>query len=477
MTEPCDLSATEARRLIGVKKLSPIELMESCLTRIDAVNGMVNAVVAIDRDGAMEGAREAEKAVMAGDELPLLHGLPVAIKDLEMTKGLRTTEGSLLFEHRVPEADDPMVANVRLAGGIVFCKTNTPEFGAGGNTRNRVYGATSNPFDTALTSAGSSGGSAAALAAGMAPLATGSDMGGSLRTPASYCGVVGFRPSPGVVPDATSRVSLSPFAVLGPMGRTVDDAHLLLLAQADTDPRDPYSSDDALSLPASLTGADLSAIRAAISPDLGCAPVDNDIRHAFDKKVSTFRHVFASAEDRAPNLEGVHEAFEVLRAISFVASFREYVEQDRDRLGPNIIDNTERGLKFSLADVAAAHLKQTLLYRRYLELFEEVDILICPASSVSPFPHEDWYPKRINGEVMPTYMRWLALSYGLTMALPSVCCIPCGLDHRGMPMGIQVAGPKGSDALVLQVAKSLEAVLQENPETRRPVPNIKSLSR
>jgi Asp-tRNA(Asn)/Glu-tRNA(Gln) amidotransferase A subunit family amidase len=475
MTEPCDLSAVEARRLIGLKRLSPVELMESCLSRIDRVNGAVNAVVAIDRELAMTQAREAEEVVMDGLELGLLHGLPVGIKDLENTADLRTTYGSLLFKDNVPAEDDAMVANIRAAGGIAFCKTNTPEFGTGGNTRNAVYGATGNPFDPRLTAAGSSGGSAAALATGMMPLATGSDMGGSLRTPASYCGVVGFRPSPGLVPDPISTVSLSPFAVLGPMGRTVEDAHLLLLAQADIDRRDPYSSADAASLPLQLAGADLATIRAAISTDLGCAPVEAGIRTAFTRKMETIRGAFGLAEDRDPDMTGVHECFEVLRSIGFVAAFKEQIEQHRDKVGPNVIDNTERGLAYRMADVARAHVLQTGIYRRFLALFEDFDVLICPASSVSPFPHEQWYPQSIDGETMPTYMRWLALSYALTMALPAVCCIPAGLDHKGLPMGIQIAGPKGSDALVLEIAKSIEEALQQHAETMRPLPDLNKL--
>ena len=205
MTEPCDLSAVEARRLIGTKQLSPVELFESCQQRTDAVDGALNAVVARDDALGRKQAEQAEKAVLDGDDLGPLHGLPVGIKDLEPVKGLRTTFGSLIYEHHVPDADDSMVANVRAAGANIFSKTNTPEFGAGANTKNRVYGATGNPFDPLKTCAGSSGGSAVALAAGMMPLATGSDYGGSLRTPAAFCGITGFRPSPGLIP-AVDRI-------------------------------------------------------------------------------------------------------------------------------------------------------------------------------------------------------------------------------------------------------------------------------
>ena len=472
MTEPCDLTAVEARRLIGRKMLSPVELMRSCISRIDKVNGSVNAVVAMDADAAMAEARKAEAAVMAGAPLGALAGLPIGIKDLDNTAGLRSTQGSLLYKDFVPRADDAMVANVRRAGGIVLCKTNTPEFGAGANTVNRVYGATGNPFNTELSAAGSSGGSAAALATGMVPLATGSDMGGSLRTPAGFCGVVGFRPSPGLVPDPSSSVALSPFAVLGPMGRTVDDAHLLLMAQLDIDRRDAYSSADADDIPCALQGADLSRVRAVFSADLGVAPVDNSIRQIFAAKTGRFAHVFASATARDPDMAGVHQAFEVLRGVTFVAAFRDLVANKRDMLGPNVIDNTERALQWSLPDVSEAQKVQTAIYRNFLGFFRETDILICPAAAVSPFPHRERSVTHINGEEMPTYMRWLAIAYGLTMALPAVCCIPCGRDHLGMPFGIQIVGPRGSDAKVLAIAKSIAEVLATDVETAQPRPDL-----
>ena len=334
MSEPCELPALQARRMIGNKQLSPVELMRSCIGRIERVNGTVNAVVAMDAERALDTARHTEAAVMSGAELGPLAGLPVGIKDLDNTAGLRTTQGSLIYKDFVPVTDDPMVANIRRAGGIVLCKTNTPEFGAGANTVNRVYGATGNPFNPLLTAAGSSGGSAAALATGMVPLATGSDMGGSLRTPAGFCGVVGFRSSPGLVPDTSSTVALSPFAVLGPMARNVDDAHLLLLAQLDVDRRDAYSSADAEGIPRALQGADLSRQRVAFSCDLGVAPVENGIRDAFAAKTARFSHLFARAEVRHPDMTGLHQAFEVLRGITFVAAFRDLVQTVATSLAP-----------------------------------------------------------------------------------------------------------------------------------------------
>lgn len=474
--EPCDLPAVTARRLIGAKKLSPVELLDSCLKRIRATNPAVNSIVAIDERAARKAAKAAESAVMRGDDLGLLHGLPLGIKDLQATGGLTTTWGSLIYKDHVPEADEATVAKLRDEGAVILAKTNTPEFGAGANTVNRVYGATGNPFDPAKSCAGSSGGSAVALATGQVPLATGSDYGGSLRTPASFCGIAGFRPSPGVVPGPERVNQLSPFSVNGPMGRSIRDLHLLLKAQIDLDKRDLFSSDDTLRIPESLHDIDLGTVRAAISTDLGCCPVDNDIRQVFFDKVKTFRHCFADTQFRDPDLPNVHEVFDILRGVNFVAAHGERLEKHREFLGPNVISNTEKGLTYTAKEIAWAQTEQAKIYHSYLDFFEEVDVLICPAAAVTPFPHSELFVRAINGEELPNYTRWMALAYALTTAVPAVACIPCGVDHLGMPFGIQVAGPHGSDALVLEVAHALEQVLADDQATRRPVPDLGKLA-
>ena len=475
MTEPCDLAAVEARRLLGAKKLSPGELLDSCLERIAATNPKLNAIVAMDEKGAKIAAKDAENSVMRGDDLGLLHGLPLGVKDLQATRGLRTTWGSLVYKDHVPAQDEPLVANLRAHGAIILAKTNTPEFGAGANTTNRVYGPTGNPFDPAKTCGGSSGGSAVALAVGQVPLATGSDYGGSLRIPAAFCGVCGFRPSPGVVPGTERSTALTPFSVSGPMGRTIADLHLLLRAQCQLDKRDPFSSEDCFRIPEQLAPFDLASLRVAVSTDLGCAPIDNDIRRTFNNRIKSFRHVFADVQIRDPDLGPVHDVFETLRGVYFLGAHAERLAKHRDLLGPNVIDNTERGLKYSSNDIAWAYVEQTKLYKRFLAFFDEVDVLICPAASVSPFPHAQRYVDIINGEAMPTYISWLAVTYALTTAIPAAAVIPCGVDHLGMPFGLQIVGPNGSDALVLQVAHALEQVLADDPETARPVPDLAKL--
>lgn len=472
MTQACDLSAVEARRLIGARRLSPTELLESCLRRIEATNGAVNAIVAMDADAARKQAKAVEAKLARGEDAGLLAGLPLGIKDLQPTAGLRSTQGSLLFKDHVPSEDEFGVANLRAAGGVILAKTNTPEFGAGANTTNRVYGPTGNPFDPVKTCGGSSGGSAASLALGQVPLATGSDLGGSLRTPAGFCGVVGFRPSPGVVPYVDRSASLFPFSVHGPMGRSVEDTHLLLRAQMRRDKRDPFSSDDAARMPARLQPADIGRMRVALSPDLGCAPVDKDIAAVFAERSKFIASAFRESAQAAPDFADVHTCFEVHRCVSFVAAHGERLAKHRDLLDRNVIDNTERGLKLTLPDVSRAHIAQTQIYKRYLSFFKDFDVLICPAAAVSPFPHKQLFVEEINGQRMPTYMRWLAISYAPTIALSCGAVLPCGVDKHGMPFGIQVLGPNGSDARVLEIALALEQVLAANKETARPIPRV-----
>jgi amidase len=474
-TEPCELSAVEARRLIGARKLSPVELLDSCLKRTAETNGAVNAVVAQDEALARRTAKEQEADVMAGRQLGLLHGLPVGIKDLEAVQGLRTTWGSLIFKDHVPDEDGTNVANLRMAGANIFAKTNTPEFGAGANTRNRVYGATGNPFDPVLTAAGSSGGSAVALAIGQMPLATGSDYGGSLRTPAAFSGIFGFRPSVGVVPSPDRSAGLIPWGVLGPMGRSVEDAYLLFRAQVDDNVNDPYST-GTLDLPEVLLPADLASLRVAMTPDFGQAPVAKAIRAVFADRMKRLAPSLGVAEETHPDYSGLHEIFEIHRGLAFSTQHQEKLAAHRDLLDRNVIDNTERGLKLTMAEIGRGMVEQHKLMQRVNAFFESWDVLIAPTASVSPFPHAQLFVEEIDGERMPTYMRWLALAYAPTMALCCACSIPCGRDDKGLPFGIQVIGPRGSDLHVLQVAAAIEAAFAGDAATARPVPDLAKLA-
>jgi Asp-tRNA(Asn)/Glu-tRNA(Gln) amidotransferase A subunit family amidase len=474
MTEPFQLSALDALSEMKTGNLSPVELFDSCLQRIESVNPVVNAVVAMDVDAGRQQALEAEEKYRKGKDIRLLEGLPVGIKDLDATANLATTWGSLIYKDHVPQQDDPMVARVREHGANIFSKTNTPEFGAGGNTKNRVYGTTCNPFDTDKTCAGSSGGTAVALATDMLPSATGSDYGGSLRTPASFCGITGFRPSPGQVSYPNSAMALNPFSVLGPMGRNVADTHLLLRAQVQVDRRDPFSA-AAATIPETLEPVDLQTVRAAISTDLNCCPVDNKIASIFSARTDQFKGLFREYSETAPELPHVHEVFEVLRGVVFAAAHRENLQKYRDQIGENVIDNTDRGLALTAEQISTAYARQSVVYRNMLNFFDDVDVLICPAAAVSPYPHAQNAVTEINGTEMETYMRWLALSYAPTSALCCSCVLPCGVDHLGMPFGIQVVGPNGADAKVLAIAASLEAELERMDDTKRPLPDISAL--
>ncbi len=476
MTELCDLTAVELRRLIGAKTISPVELLESCLRRIEAVNPVLNAITATCIDRARTEARAAEAAVMRGDRLGSLHGLPVGIKDLNETEGLRTTWGSPLYADYVPAKDERMVAAVRAAGAIVVGKTNVPEFGAGANTNNPVYGATGNPFDPARICGGSSGGSAVALATAMLPICTGSDTGGSLRIPAAFCGVVGFRPSPGLVPSEKRALGWTPISVQGPMGRNVADTMLLLSAQVSGDSRDPFAHDVNAADFAAPRPVDLAGLRVAISEDMGGMPLDDSLRATFRERIALIEGCFKTAERRDPDMAGADEAFDVVRATSFLAQHGERYAKSRDKLGPNLIANYEQGAKMTLADAARAHMLQTRIYRAFQTFFDDVDILICPTVSVPPFPVAQRYATEVGGKTMANYYHWLAPTYWLTLTGHPCISIPCGLEPSGTPFALQICGPARADRFVLDVAHALEQRMAHDPRTARPLPDLAKLA-
>ncbi|WP_342364331.1 amidase [Terrarubrum flagellatum] len=481
MTDLCDLSAVDARALIGAKRLSPVELVESCIRRIEAVDPAINAMVARDFDGARAAARLSEAQVMKGETLGPLHGLPLGVKDLIDASGLPTTYGSPLFADNVATDDTGAVASLRKAGALVIGKTNTPEWGAGANTRNVVYGATGNPFDPTRSAAGSSGGSAAALAAGMVPIATGSDTGGSLRNPAGFCGVVGFRPTPGLVPGEKRDMAWIQLSTLGPMARTVADAALMLSAMASQDARDPLSpaisgAPRDFSMYAALRAADLSRLRVASTPDFGFAPTEKLIADTLKEKVGLFGSLFAKLDEATPDCSGADEAFEVLRAVLFLGRHRKLMNERPEMFGPNVRANIEEGLRYSAANVADAFALQTALYRRWQEFFTRYDILLAPSVTISPRPWRELYPTEIDGKPTRTYFHWLALAYAVTLAGHPTLSLPVGLDKAGMPFGLQIIGPRGGDAQVLSVALALEREFTGDNRLARPLPSIEKLT-
>ena len=480
--EACDLDAVEARRLIGCKRLSAAELVESCIARILAVDPAVNAMVARDLDRARTAATACDAETMQSGALGPLHGLPLGVKDLEDVAGLRTTYGSVLFRDHVPAHDHGIVQAARQAGAIVLGKTNTPEWGAGANTRNAVYGATGNPFDPKRSAAGSSGGSAVVLATGMAPLATGSDMGGSLRNPAAFCGIVGFRPTPGLVPNEKRLLGWNPLTVLGPMARTVPDLCLLLSCMVSDDARDPLATTIAgrtvrqaadFAVPGTV---DLAGLRVALTPDFGFAPTERQIADVFAEKTGLFRHIFAAHEDTTPDCTGTDEVFEVLRAIATLTSHNDRVRDTPDAVGPNVHADVAAGLRLSALDVAKALKQQTVLYQRWQRFFDRFDVILSPAVTICPRPWSELFPSSIDGKPTRTYFNWLALAYAVTVVGHPAVSLPVGLDRNGMPFGLQIVGRRGGDAKVLAVAAALERLLADDPRTARPVPDIAALA-
>jgi len=481
MTDLCDLSATEARRLIGQKKISPVELTESCIQRIEQVNPAINAVVAHDFDAARHHARQQEQAVVRGEDLGPLHGLPLGVKDMIDAAGLPTSCGSLSRKNFIPEKDERLVRVLREAGANVLGKTNVPEWGAGGNSRNPVYGTTGNPFDTTKSAAGSSGGSAAGLASGMFPIATGSDTGGSLRNPAAFNGVVGFRPTAGLIPAEKRGTAWLQISTLGPMARTVEDVAILFSVMMGEDKSDPlaHTVHGRTMRQASeftpIAPLDLSAQRVALTTDFGFAPTETGVAETFIDKTNRFKQSFKRAEFATPDCSGTDEAFEKIRSLMFLTGTRELYQRDPSQVGENVRLNVEEGLRYTAQDIAHGLDLQTQIYRRWQTFFDDYDFMLSPSVTISPRPWTELYPKEINGQATRTYYHWLALAYASTIAgLPSIS-LPVGVDQYGMPFGLQIIGPRGGDVGLLRMAHALQEQLKSDRATARPVPNIAAL--
>jgi len=449
--------------------------MDACISRIETLNPYVNAIAATDYDSARKNAQAAEQAVMRGMPLGLLHGLPTGIKDLEATAGLLTTHGSPMYRDAIPSEDNLLVSRLRAAGAIVVAKTNVPELGAGANTRNPVWGATGNPFNPNLNAGGSSGGSAAALASDMLPVCTGSDTGGSLRIPAALCGVVGFRPSPGLVPSPRKLLGWTPISVVGPMGRSVADARLQLAATAGLSDGDPLSYPTVARAFLDVTQIDLSSLRVGWTEDFDVCAVDDDIRRTFREKLATMAPRFKSCEPISVDFAEAHRAFDVIRAESFVAGLRSAYEKDPESLGANTRANYEMGTMMTLADAASAQNAQTAMMRKFQRLYDQFDVIIAPTTPVSAFPWTTLFATHVGGEEQTNYYRWLALTYVTTLCTNPAISLPCGLDQRGMPFGLQVIGPFREDRRTLDIAQALEYAFAQSASLCRPRPDIQML--
>ncbi len=455
----CFTPATELARLYRARKVSPLEVMQAVLARIDAVNPLVNAYVTVAREAALGAARKATAALRRRAVLPPLHGVPVSIKDLTPTRGIRTTWGSKIFEHHVPSEDALSVARLKAAGAIVVGKTNTPEFGAGGNTFNAVFGATRNPWNLALTCGGSSGGAAVALATGMGPLAQGSDLGGSLRTPAAFCGVVGFRTTPGLVPVYPRELAWDSLSVSGPMARSVADVALMLSVMAGPDDRAPLSYDvDTRTFPAAVRRPSVRGWRVAWTPDLGgLIPVDAEIARVAADASRVFRALGARVTTASPSFAELNDIVLGTRGFSMAALHAHRLAEWRGEMQKGLVWNIEQGLGLTVQDVGRAEKLRSTLWQRVRGFMERYDLLVLPTVAVRPFPVEQPYPVEIDGKPLENYTQWFFLTYAISVTGLPVISIPAGITRDGLPVGVQIVGRRRQETAVLAAAAAFES--------------------
>ena len=438
-------------------EVTPLDLLDVLEKRIAEVDGKVNALPTLCFDRARTHAKELMKKPVGSRGL--LAGMPVPIKDLTSVQGVLTTQGSPIYRDNVPARSDILVEHLENNGGVIYAKSNTPEFGAGANTFNEVFGATLNPWDTSRSAAGSSGGAAVALATGMAWLAHGSDMGGSLRSPASFCGIVGMRPSIGRVAHTLAAAVDRNLGVQGPMARNVEDLALMLDAMSGEHAGDP------LSLPV-LPNSFLSAARSgdkpkriAYSPDLGITPVDPEVAAITRKAAQRFAEAGAIVEEAHPDLREAHECFHVLRAFDFAMTKSGLLQSKRDMLKPEVIWNIEEGLKLTVEQITRAEAQRVEMTARTVEFFGKYDLLLTPTTIVAPFPIEHRYVAECAGKKFDNYVEWLGIVYAITLVCCPALSLPCGFTASGLPVGLQmVAAPRG-EAKLLAGAKVLEAIL------------------
>ena len=450
----CDLTAVEMASRIRRRQLSAREVMQAHLARIARVNPKINAIVTLVADRAMSEAAKADELQARGGALGPLHGLPVAHKDLLNTAGIRTTFGSPLYRDNVPTTDALIVQRVRAAGAITLGKTNTPEWGAGSNTFNAVFGATRNPYDTTKTVGGSSGGAAAALRCGMVPLATGSDTGGSLRNPAAFTNVVGFRPSPGRVPDDDG--SWSPLSTNGPMARTVADVALFLSAMVGSHAPDPLAIEqDGAGFRASLAVA-TRGLRVAWFKDLGGIPFESEIVRVVNANRRAFAELGCIVEDAEPDFTGVDDAFPILRHLSYHATYAKRARENPTMFKDTVKWEIAEAERNTGADVGRAAARQARMYIEAAQFFERFDFFVLPVTQVEPFDLSTEYPTSVNGTPMPTYIDWMRSCYYISVTGHPAISVPCGFTPEGLPVGVQIVGRHQDELGVLQLAYAFE---------------------
>jgi len=452
-----DSSAREMAAAVLARRISARELLDLHLARIAERNPQLNAIVSLDEERARAAASAADEATARGEALGPLHGLPFAFKDTHDVAGWRTTYGSPLFAEHVPETDDLLVERIRAAGAVTIGKTNVPEFAAGSHTFNTVFGTTLNPIDPARSAGGSSGGAACAVRAGMVPLADGSDMGGSLRNPASFCGVVGLRPSLGRVPSWPTDNYWETLSVSGPLARDVDDLALLLSVVAGPDPRVPTALGEAGSLFAPPLSGGLAGLRVAVSTDLGgLLEVDGEVARVVTETASVFDAAGATVDPAHPALDLADDTFRTLRAWHFQAALGALLGAHPDSFKQSLADNIRAGEPLTGADVARAFRQRTTLAERMRVFFESYDVLLLPTSQVPPFPADQEFPPSINGRPMGSYLDWMRSAYVITVTGCPAISVPAGETTDGLPVGVQIVAPFGADRRLLEVAAAFE---------------------
>jgi amidase len=453
----CYLSAVDLRGLLADKQVSATEILEAHLARIERINPQINAVVTLVPERARQQAADIDTRIHQGQNPGLLAGLPVAHKDLADTQGIRTTYGSRLFANHIPRQNSLIVQRMIDAGAVTLGKTNTPEFGAGSQTFNEVFGTTYNPYDLSKTPGGSSGGSAAALAARLVTLADGSDMGGSLRNPASFCNVVGFRPSPGRVPSYPSDMNWFDVPVVGPMARSVEDCALFMAAIAGPDIRVPIALNEPGSDFLAPLKRDFKGTRIALSSNFnGQLPIASEVATVIADSTSVFQQLGCTVEHECPDFAGADAAFKTLRAWSMASTHSQRLVEHRALYKESLIWNIEQGQRLSGSDIAEAEQHRSRLFQRVSAFMETHEFLVLPVCQVIPFDATLEYPTEIEGVPMDSYIDWMKSCYYLsTIGLPAIS-VPCGFTPEGLPVGVQIVGRHQADLSVLQLAYAFQ---------------------
>lgn len=449
------ISAVALAAMLRSREVSAREVLTAHLDRIDRVNPGLNAIVTLDADRALTEAGALDEAAARGSFAGPLHGLPIAVKDLADTAGMRTTYGSALFSDHVPAADAPFVANLRSAGAVVLGKTNTPEFATGSQTFNKVFGVTRNPYDPALTPGGSSGGAASAVAAGLLPFADGSDLAASVRNPAAFCNLIGLRTTPGLVPFDL----FDPLFVAGPIARSAADAALLLAGLCGRNSSLPLSRPDRPSDFLALRPARLAGLRVAWTPDLGDLPVDPAVRAVLDTMRGTLESLGCQVSDEAPDLRMADETFQVLRA-RLMAQHAPLLKTGRDLLKPTLVWNIEKGLALTGGEIATALARRAEVFQRMRAFLGRFDVLALPTVQVPPFSIDQEWVEEIDGQPQATYVDWLRSCSRITVTAHPAISVPAGFTPEGLPVGLQLVGPYGTDRGLLEIA---EAITEATP--------------